>query len=72
MENSRFAERKETVGCKWVFTLNVMLVVMMEDIKQNQLQKDSFKLIIDYWETFGSVDQINFIRVLLSLTANLD
>lgn len=34
--------------------------------------RDILKLGVDYEETFASVAKLNFIRVLLSLAANLD
>jgi Reverse transcriptase (RNA-dependent DNA polymerase) len=66
-------EGKKTVGCKWVYTIKYNAEGKIERYKAKLVVKGYTQTYgIDFQDTFSSVAKLNSIRVLLSLTANLD
>ena len=64
---------KKIVGCMWIYTVKLKADGSIEGYKARLVVKGyTQRYEIDYQETFASVANINTIRVLLSLTANLD
>jgi Reverse transcriptase (RNA-dependent DNA polymerase) len=64
---------RKTVGCKWVFTLKYGPTGTIDRYKARLVAKGFSQTYgVDYEETFSLVAKLNTIRVLLSITANLD
>ena len=64
---------KNTVGCKWVFTVKYNSDNTVEKYKARLVAKGFTQTYdIDYSETFAPVAKLNTVRVLLSLAVNLN
>ena len=67
------SEGKKAVGTKWVFTLKYKSDGSLKRYKARLVaQRFTQTQGLDYEETFASVAKLNSIRILLSLTVNLD
>ncbi|CAL8167923.1 unnamed protein product [Prunus armeniaca] len=66
-------QRKNKVGCWWIYTMKLKADESIERYKVKLVAKGhTQKYGVDYEETFAPVAEINTIRVLLSLVAILD
>ncbi|PRQ43410.1 putative RNA-directed DNA polymerase [Rosa chinensis] len=64
---------KKTVQCRWIYTLKYAADGTLNRYKARLAAKGYTQTyVVDYQETFAPVAKITTIRVLLSLTANLD
>ena len=61
---------KTTVGRKWVFIVKLKFDGLVERYKMAQGFTHTFSILQS--KTFSLVTKLNAVRVLLSLTANLD
>lgn len=73
MGSCAFTKRKETIGCRWVFTVKLKEYGIIDRYKYKAIliakgytQKNG----VDYQETFASLAKIKTICILLSITAN--
>jgi hypothetical protein len=67
------ANEKKIFGCKWVFTIKLKAYGFVEWYKAKLVAKGFTQTYrIDYEETFAAVAKMNSIRVLLSITTNMD
>ena len=75
-ETSKIAnlpQEKRTMGCKWVFIVKYKLDGTIERYKARLVAEGLTQMYgIDFQEIFALVAKMNFIRVLLSLAANLN
>ncbi|KAM1858820.1 hypothetical protein ACFX13_011213 [Malus domestica] len=72
-ELTNLPKGKKSVGCRWIYTVKFNADGIMEQYKARLVAKGYTQTYdIDYRETFAPVPKISTIRVLLSLTANLD
>ena len=61
------------MGCKWVFIVKYKLDGTIERYKARLVAEGLTQMYgIDFQEIFALVAKMNFIRVLLSLAANLN
>ena len=64
---------KKIVGCRWIFTVKLNPDGSINQYKVRLVVKGyTQKYEIDYEDTFALVAKMNTIRVLISLTANLN
>ena len=64
---------KNTVGCKWIFTVKHRAEKSVERLKARLIAKGFTQAYrVDNQETFAPVVKLNTVRVLLSLVANID
>ncbi|KAI9178342.1 hypothetical protein LWI28_025344 [Acer negundo] len=64
---------KKIVGCKWVFTVKYKSNGTIDRYKAGLVSKGYTQTYeIDYQETFAPMAKMNDVRVILSLTVNLD
>ncbi|KAM1740938.1 hypothetical protein ACFX12_011118 [Malus domestica] len=72
-ELTNLPKGKKSVGCRWIYTVKFNADGIMEQYKARLVAKGYTQTYdIDYRENFAPVPKISTIRVLLSLTANLD
>ena len=75
-ETSKIAnlpQEKRTMWCKWVFIVKYKLDGTIERYKARLVAEGLTQMYgIDFQEIFALVAKMNFIRVLLSLAANLN
>ncbi|KAI5318340.1 hypothetical protein L3X38_038048 [Prunus dulcis] len=65
--------KKKTVGYRWIYTIKLKTNGSIEIYKAKLVANGyTQRYVVYYQETFALVAKINTIRVLLSLTANLD
>ena len=63
---------KTTVGCHWVYTVKYFPNGCIEHLKALLVAKRYTQTYnVDYAETFLLVAKISFVRILISLAANL-
>ena len=64
---------KKIVGCKWVFSIKYKSDGIIDRCKARRVVKGYTRTYgIDYQETFAPMAKMNTIKVILSLTVNLD
>jgi hypothetical protein len=66
-------ERKKAVGCKWIFSIKYKVDGTIDRYKARLVAKGYTQSYgINYQEMFSLVEKLNMVRVLLSISANLD
>ena len=69
----KLSKRKKVVGCKWVFSIKYKVNGTIYCYKARLIAKGYTQSYdINYQNTFSSMAKLNPIRVLLSITTNLD
>ena len=64
---------KKTIGCKWVFSMKYKSDGTIDRYKAKLVAKGYTRAYgIDYQETFTPIAKMNTIRVILSITINLN
>ena len=64
---------KKTIGCKWVFSMKYKSDGTIDRYKAKLVAKGYTQAYgIDYQETFTPIAKMNTIRVILSITINLN
>ena len=64
---------KRIVGCKWIFTIKYRVDRTLERYKVRLIAKGYTQTCgVDYLDTFALVAKMNIVRVLLSITTNLN
>lgn len=65
--------KEKTIGCKWVYIVKFHSDGTLERNKAKVVAKEYAQTYeIDYYETFAHMVKMNTVRVILSITVNLD
>ena len=67
----RFACRKKSVSCKWVYTVKYKANETLERYKTRLVAKGYTQTYgVDHLETFALIAKMNIVKILLSLATN--